>query len=135
MIFRTILLGILIAASLCSLALAEDFPSFSIHGWTHRPLAALSNTVIAVKLSAGTLGPVICGNSNSSIIYVQVFDTSGSVTLGTDPPDWIVPIPPTNVGGISTGVAMLNGIKLAATTTATGSAAPSDGLDCSLGYN
>jgi hypothetical protein len=107
---------------------------------TPKLLAALSTTVLQVKGSAGVLGMVQCANSNASLAFIQIFDsaTTASVTLGTTKPVLSLGIPPTSVGGTgptSVGFAFQNGIQVAATTTATGSSAPSTALDCSVGYN
>lgn len=103
-----------------------------------KALPALSTTVTAVKSTGpARLNALICGNTNASMEYVQVFDVAGTVTLGTTPPDWIIPIPATNSGGLILiyGLDFVNAIKVAATTSATGSTAPGTALDCSVGYN
>jgi hypothetical protein len=78
-----------------------------------------------------------CYNPNVAVAYVQVFDVSGTVTLGTTSPgggSWAVP--PTNNGGFATdvGIDFANAIKVAATTTATGPTAPGVPLDCNAVY-
>lgn len=96
---------------------------------------ALSTTVITVNSSAAVLTSYYCYNPNSSAAYVQIFDISGTVTLGTSTPKWSIAIPATsgaNLAGLSLNFA--NAIKVAATTTATGSSAPSTALDCNFGY-
>ena len=109
----------------------------AVQSQTKKALPALSTTVTTIKASAGNLGSIICGNTNAAMEYLQLFDVAGTVTLGTTPPDWIVPIPSTNVGGVIlvVGLNFANAIKVAATTTATGSTAPGTALDCSAGYD
>lgn len=107
-------------------------------GWTPKLLNALSTTVTTVKASSGKLGFVGCFNPNSLVAYMQVFDTSGTVTLGTTTPVLSLPIyPGTNpqVQDMGFGTNFANAIKVAATTTATGSTAPTTSLDCNAGYN
>jgi hypothetical protein len=109
----------------------------AIQSLTKKALPALSTTVTTIKTAGGNLGAIICANTNAVMGYVQLFDVAGTVTLGTTPPDWFVPVPPTNVGGIIlvVGLNFANAIKAAATTTATGSTALGTALDCSAGYN
>jgi hypothetical protein len=110
-------------------------------GWTPAIATAQTTTVKAIKSSAaGTFGGYMIGNPNSTAAYVQVFDvaTSGAVTLGSTTPTMVYFIPGNASGGAaanveySNGVHMSNGIQLACTTTATGSTAPSTGLDMTI---
>jgi hypothetical protein len=106
-------------------------------GWTPYLASGLSTTVKTVKSSAGQLGMLQCWNSNSSQVYVQVFNAA-SVTLGSTTPLLSVPIGPASTGGLAltaTGLQFSAAIAIAATTTATGSAAPTTALDCNLGFN
>ena len=109
----------------------------AIQSQSKKSLPALSNTVTTIKACAGNLGTIICGNTNASMEYLQLFDVASTVTLGTTPPDWIIPISSSNTGGLIlvVGLNFANAIKVAATTTATGSLAPATALDCSAGYN
>lgn len=108
-------------------------------GMTPLKLNALSTTVTSVKSSAGQLFMLQCGNVNTSEEYVQIFNVaSGSVTLGTTAPTLSVPIAATATGGFAfsmIGVQFSTAISVAATTTATGSTAPSTALDCNVTYN
>lgn len=106
-------------------------------GWSKQMYAAQTTTVRTVKGTAGTWGGYgTIYNPNASVAYVQVFDvaTATTVTLGTTVPDMIIPIPAGSAANmeIVNGVNMANGIKLACTTTATGSTAPSTGLDLTV---
>lgn len=107
------------------------------NGWSPKLENALSTTVQTVKGSAGKLGTMQCSNVNSVQQYVQVFDISGTVTLGSSTPVDSFPIPPgpPTVIDLGFGHNFANAIKVAATTTATGSAAPPTALDCNMGFN
>lgn len=106
-------------------------------GWSKQMYAAQTTTVRTVKGTAGTWGGYqTIYNPNVSVAYVQVFDvaTATTVTLGTTVPDMIIPIPAGSAANVEivNGVNMALGIKLACTTTATGSTAPGTGLDMTV---
>jgi hypothetical protein len=105
-------------------------------GWSKVKYAAQTTAVQTVKGSAGTFGGYYIYNPNSSAAYVQIFDVSGTVTLGTTVPDLCLAIPATSAANIefNQGVNFANAIKLAATTTCTGSTGPSTGLDLNVFY-
>jgi hypothetical protein len=96
--------------------------------------AALTNTAVQVKASAGEIRWATCGNANASSEYLQVYDVAGAVTVGTTTPTLSIPIP---VGGgfFAINSQYFNAIKIAATTTAAGGTAPGTALDCSAGFN
>ncbi len=98
--------------------------------------AAQTTTVQTVKGSAGKLLGWYLYNPNSSVAYVQIFDVSGAVTLGTTAPDLTLGIPAGSAANLmdAVGLDFANAIKIACTTTATGSSAPSTGLDCNFFY-
>ena len=108
-------------------------------GWTPKLLNALSTTVVSIKSSAGQLGMLQCYNPNSTQAYIQIFNiASGSVSLGSSTPLQSIPIGPTNTGGFTlslVGLQFSTAISVAATTTATGSSAPSTAIDCNAAYN
>jgi len=99
--------------------------------------AGLTTTVKTVKGTAGSVVLLTCANTNASVTFVQVFDVASatSVTLGTTVPKLVVPVPASGVGmlSISNAIRFPNGIKAAATTTATGNTAPGTALDCTFG--
>lgn len=110
--------------------LVQTIPG-TANGWSVNSQTGLTNTKVAVKASAGLFGGYMIFNPNSSVIYVQVFDVaSASVTLGTTTPTYVIPIPATAGANleIRNGVTHSTAITLAATTTATGSTAPSTAL-------
>jgi hypothetical protein len=100
--------------------------------------AAQTTTVRTVKADGGVLAGWSVYNPNATVAYVQVFDVASgiAVTLGTTVPDLVLPVAATSAVHVldGTGIHFQNGIKLAATTTATGSTAPSTGLELSLAY-
>lgn len=93
-------------------------------------------TAATVSAAAGKFGGVMFMNLNSAPAYIQVFDTTGAVTLGTTTPTFVIPLPANAtaangvaaVHGFSVGIAITNGIKVAATTTATGATVVGTGL-------
>lgn len=111
-------------------------------GWTmfstpnNNSNTPLTTTVVTVKGSAGTLGGYFIYNPNSTVSFVQVFDVSGTVTLGTTRPNVMFGIPPLSSANmeIGNGLNFANAIKIAATTTSSGSVAPTTGLEVSMWY-
>ena len=107
-------------------------------GWSKVKYAAQKDTVQTVKGTQASLGGWYIWNPNSSVAYVQLFDVASAttVTLGTTVPDVILGIPPQSAANLidSLGVNFALGLKLACTTTATGSTAPTTGLDLSVFY-
>jgi hypothetical protein len=106
------------------------------NGWTPFLDAGQSTTVTTVKSSAGELGAYHCLNPNSSAAYVQIFDTVGSVTLGTTTPVLSLGIPASDGGNLEWGMGIhfAHAIQVAVTTTATGSTAPGTAVDCNFAY-
>jgi hypothetical protein len=98
-------------------------------------LTALTNTAQTVRSSGGGFESFSCFNPNSSVSYVQVFDISGSVTVGTSTPKLSYGIGANASWGM-TDLAMVfaNAIKVAATTGATNGTAPTNALVCNFGY-
>lgn len=104
----------------------------STGGWTPKSLVALSNTKTAVNAAASTMGGYMFYNPNSSVVYIQVWNVAiGSITVGTTAPTYVIPIPATSSGHIEFTCGIKHGteINVAATTTATGSTAPSTAID------
>lgn len=97
--------------------------------------SALSNTVVQPKLARGVFQWGSCYNPNASVEYVQIFDLATTVTLGTTPPTLAIPLAASTVSQLPFPAVMLNGLQLAATTTATGSTAPGSALVCNFGFN
>lgn len=104
-------------------------------GWTPTALTAITNSSQTVKGSAGQLGYALCDNPNNAWSYLQFFNAT-SPSVGTNV--GFIPLPPNLSGGMTLSVVGLqfsNSIKVAATTTPTGSTAPGTNLNCSFGYN
>lgn len=106
-------------------------------GWLFNYQSALSSTKAQIKGSAGKFGGYInLYNPNTAVTYIQVFNkASASVTVGSTAPDFVITLPGLATASgtgtdrnleITMGVAMGTGITIAATTTATGSTAPSN---------
>lgn len=109
----------------------------AVNGWTPFLANNLGTTVVTVKSGAGELGAYHCINPNSAAIaYIQVFDTSGAVTLGSTVPVLSLGLPASDGGNLEwgMGVHFANAIKVAATTTATGSTALGTNPDCNFAY-
>ena len=110
------------------------------NGWNPFLANGLTTTVTTVKGSAGELGAYHCLNPNTASAYVQIFDTAGAVTLGTTVPVLSLGLPASASGPgggnleWGMGIHFANAIKVAATTTATGSTAPATALDCNFGF-
>lgn len=109
-------------------------------GWKYKVLNALSTTnpnPTTVKGTAGQLSTLQCYNPNTSQVYIQIFDNAAP-TVGTTAPALSIPIAATATGGLALsliGVQFSNAITVAATTTATGGAAPTTPVDCNAIYN
>jgi len=105
-------------------------------GWSKSKFLAQTTTVQTVKGTAAELGGYIIYNPNASVAYVQLFDVASAttVTLGTTVPDMVIPLPAGAAANIeyANGVGFANGIKLACTTTGSGSTAPGTGLDMTI---
>lgn len=104
-------------------------------GWTRTLVNGLTSPV-TIKASSGSFGGYYCYNANSSVAYLQVFDTSGAVSLGSTAPVFSPGIPATSGANleISRGLLFSNAIKVAATTTVSGATAVTTPMDCNIFY-
>lgn len=108
-------------------------------GWTPYFANAITTTV-APTAAAGKFGGYMLINLNSTPAYLQVFDTTGAVTLGSTAPTFVIPIPAnaTAANGLAAnvelanGIVIANGIKCAATTTSNGATTVTTGLTGTL---
>lgn len=96
---------------------------------------SIGATATSIKSSPGQLYGVVIGNSNTTAVYVQLFDGT-SVTLGTTVPKLSFFIP---AGGgltrdFANGVQFSTGIMYACTTTRTGSTSPTNTVDVNFDY-
>jgi hypothetical protein len=95
--------------------------------------AALSNTKTAVSASRVRIHSFVLYNPNTAVAFVQFFNKAiADVTVGTTAPKKSIPVPP---GGVAVGtyeddfaLPYNEGLVLAATTTASGSTAPTSAL-------
>lgn len=131
------------ACSLIALAKAiangvtSSVPLGTSGGWTYKLLSGTTNSGVSVKASPGQLGMLHCYNPNASVAYIQLYDTAGAVTVGTNV-KLSFGVPATNSTGFSlpvNGIQFTSGIAVAATTTAGGSTAPGTALDCNAAFN
>ena len=91
----------------------------------------LSNSPVAIKASAGVLYGLSISNSAASVAYIQLFDTTGTPTLGQSMANEI--FVPASSGLISAqfglfGVQYTSGIVIAASSAEGGTLAPASGL-------
>lgn len=109
---------------------------WSAYGLGNTTNAALTTTQ-TVSAAAGKFGGYMTLiNLNSSPVYIQVFDTTGAVTLGTTAPVFVIAIPANSTAAngvaanmeLANGLAITNGIKIAATTTSNGSSTVATGV-------
>ena len=108
-------------------------PAFAaIPGSRATLVSSLSTTLTRIAATGSNLSGYNISNPNAATVYVQIFDAAatGDVTLGSTTPNLSIAVPAFGVTDAlpSSGVAFQNGIVIAATTTATGSSAPSTAL-------
>lgn len=97
---------------------------------------ALTNTLVLVRSGPTDLWGWDLVNTNAAITYVQMFnvDDISKVTLGTTTPDKVITIPATSGSQVMVQfskdevIPFSNGLVIVATTTATGSSAPSSAI-------
>jgi len=93
---------------------------------------ALTATAQAIKASAGTLRGYYIYNPNVTAQFVQFYNTvSGSVTVGTTNPLFMLTIPATSGANMwsNDGIQFSTAMSWAATSTAGGNGAPGTALD------
>lgn len=98
---------------------------------------SIGSTATAIKASAGQIYGYHIYNSNSTVVYVQIFDlASGSVTVGTSTPKMSLGIPPSSGAtfALDSGIAFATAITFACTTTRSGSTNPSNTVDVNFSY-
>lgn len=100
--------------------------------------AALLATKQSVKTIAGRLYGWHIQNPNGADAWVQFYDAlTANVTVGTTPPTWSIWVPALSAiddPDFSIAIEFNTGLVIAATTTATGAAAPAIGLVTNLFY-
>lgn len=97
-----------------------------------------TKTDIGTANTAGNVGGWYIYNANSSVAYVQFFNTQASgVTLGTTAPVYSLGIPATSAANIAPGMVGIShstAICIAITTTRAGSTGPSSTVDYNIWY-
>ena len=100
-------------------------------------VSGVGSGVLTVKGTSCILDSYYIYNPNSSVTYLQLFDaaTATTVSLGSTVPKHSIGIPATSAANLAeVALQFLNGLKIAATTTAGGSTGPTTGIDCNFGY-
>jgi hypothetical protein len=98
---------------------------------------ALTNSAQAIKASAGCLYGYYIYNPNATAAFVQFYNTaSGSVTVGTTSPLFMLTIPATSGANLfsNTGIQFSTAMSWAATSTAGGNGALGTALDAVAWY-
>lgn len=123
-----------------SFALLLAFPAFAQTGVTGNAVSLLDNLTNAVRTVKGTRGQLVwlqCDNPNAGTTgFVQVFDVAAAQTpiLGASSPRASFPFHSAASASYQINATMLNGIKVAATTTSQGGAALGSALNCNAGF-
>lgn len=107
-------------------------PYVQLSGGNPVPINALT-TVQTVSTTPTTSAPGQCTNADASSnwAYLQLFDTTGPITLGTTTPTAFYGIPPGG-GSLIPIMNFYSGIKVAATTTTTGGTAAVTPINCTF---
>ena len=116
----------------------ENTPTIAIGSATPVGFHISSNAVQAIKSSAGVLrGYFLDNTANAATSYFQFFNVaSGSVTLGSTAPLFVIPIP----AGLAANLAMPGGwtfstaMSFAVTTAYNNSTAPASAVDCTIAF-
>lgn len=130
---RSALCALLTTIAILSFSTVASAQNYS--GSANSLQSALSTTVVTVKGSQGVIQYLQCYNPDAAVSYVQIFDTTGTVTLGTTAPTLSLGFGATTGQNYTFGTWLHSGIKVAATTTPTGSTAPTTALVCNVGFN
>lgn len=105
-------------------------------------LANAIKTAVTISSAAGKFFGEALLNIDSVPTFLQVFDTTSAVTLGTTVPNASFPFPANSTAangvaarfGFDVGMNITNGIKAAATTTLNGSTTSTNGLSGTIFY-
>jgi hypothetical protein len=98
---------------------------------------SIGATATSVKASAGQVYGYTFYNNNSTIAYVQFFNTAvGSVTLGTTAPVYSIGLPANSGANVSLqqGIAHSAAIVIGITTTRAGNTSPTNTVDYNIFY-
>lgn len=113
-------------------------------GWKSFVATPLAATIVSISHAAGEFGGYMLMNTWTSPAYLQVFDATAAVTLGLNAPTIVLPLP-ANAGTAADGIAanlelangakISNGIKVAATISASGATLVPTQLNGTIWYN
>ena len=111
----------------------QEFHREKIHGWRTKVLTNILATAQLARSGSGKFGGYFIYNTNSSVIYIQVYDAAAvaDVIVGTTTPIARYGIPATAGANLELdrGIRFDLGLVIAATTTPTGSTAPTTGME------
>lgn len=114
----------------------QAFHKEKLAGWNSVVVTNLKATAALVHAGDCKFGGYFIYNSNDAEIYLQVYAaaSAGAVTVGTTAPIARYAIPATAGANLELdrGLYAVSGIVIAATTTATGSSAPTNGLELTI---
>lgn len=110
-------------------------------GWSNYFANAIKGAV-TISSAAGKFAGCALINTDSAPVYLQVFDTTGTVTLGSTTPTFVIPYlsNSTAANGAAdrlwndVGATIANGLKCAATTTQSNSTTSTNGLTGTIWY-
>lgn len=117
-----------------------SMPIATGYGWTpafHDGLLANSVVTVANRLAPIAIGGYYIYNPNTSVVFVQCFNTNGTVTVGTSVPKLSFGIPALAAANLAMGSCPIDftlGLKIAATTTASNGTSPTSGLTTNWFY-
>ena len=121
--------------------MSYDRDGFSTHLNVAAKKVIASNTILA---ASGYLKQLAVFNPNASLAYIQIYDESGTITVGTTTPKVTFQVPHNDgtsdgefqiILGHELGLPFGKTIKYACTTTATGDTAVSTGLIVNAVYH
>lgn len=99
--------------------------------------SALTSTKVQIKATAANFYGCHIYSSNSAVTYIQIFNkASANVTVGSTAPDIVLVVPAGGWAdeGYTIPIALGTGFTVAATTTASGSGAPTTALTANFWY-
>lgn len=108
-------------------------PALALDGAAPRLTTALTNSAQTLFGASARLAWYQCLNPSNAAAYVQLFDTTSAVVLGTTVPNAVVSLYTNESQFGMVDLNFFTGVKVAATTTAAGSSAPSAALTCTFG--
>lgn len=121
--------------ALLALMLAASAPAMAQQNLGTNVVQAngLTTTPVSIKATKGQVAFYSCANANASLVYLQFFDTTGTVTPGTTVPRMALAVKASDVSGLYVNVNFYKAIQVIAATTPTGAVAPGTPLNCAIG--